>query len=176
MQLEKSKTLQNLKTALLREGAAFAEYTLFSEQAKKEGLEKIGNVFNLIANNEKAHAEIWFKYYHGIGNTEENLKSSADLEKYEYSDMYAQFAAEAEKEGFTDIAEKFNEVANIERSHEQQFLDLRNQLKSGEFFDKKKKTAWKCANCGNVYEGVSAPDVCPVCSYPKGYYAEAQKN
>ena len=106
----------------------------------------------------------------------ENLKSSADLEKYEYSDMYAQFAAEAEKEGFTDIAEKFNEVANIERSHEQQFLDLRNQLKSGEFFDKKKKTAWKCANCGNVYEGVSAPDVCPVCSYPKGYYAEAQKN
>ena len=98
MKLEDSQTSQNLKKAFLRESAAFAEYLFFAEQAQKEGLEQVFTVFDKFAKNEKAHATVWFKLYHGIADTLGNLNSSADLENYERTVMYKEFAKTAEDE------------------------------------------------------------------------------
>ena len=122
MELKGSKTEQNLMTAFAGESQARNKYTYFASVAKKEGYEQIAAIFEQTANNEKEHAKMWFKELQGIGNTMENLKAAAEGENYEWTDMYAQFAKEAEEEGFTALAAKFRGVAAIEKTHEERYL------------------------------------------------------
>lgn len=110
MELKGSKTEQNLQTAFAGESQARNKYTYFASVAKKEGYEQIAAIFEQTANNEKEHAKMWFKELHGIGSTPENLKSAAEGENYEWTDMYATFAKEAEEEGFTALAAKFRKI------------------------------------------------------------------
>lgn len=170
MKLSNTETGQNLKTAFLRESAAFMEYSFFATQAKIDGYENIYNIFNDTASNEREHAKIWFKLYHAIYSTKDNLLSSADLEKYEYSEMYNQFAKIAEKEGFSDIANLFTKVGEIEKAHEKRFLSLAKSIENNNVFSSKKPAIFKCLNCGYVFEGESAPKTCPVCSHPQSYF------
>lgn len=170
MKLEESKTQEILKKAFLRESAAFTEYSLFAEQAKKEGLEEMFRLFNTTATNEKAHAEIWFKLYHTVFATKDNLLNSADLEKYEYSVMYKEFAKIAKEEGFNDIATLFEKVGEVEKAHEKTFKEKAKLLEDKTLFSKNKEVVWKCANCGTIVKGNKAPDTCPVCSHPQGFF------
>lgn len=121
--------------------------------------------------NEKEHAKIWFKLAteeKGIGTTAENLKAAAAGENYEWTDMYAKFAAEAKEEGFTKIAFLFEQVGLIEKEHEARYLKLLANVEKGEVFAKSEKVVWQCSNCGYIHEGEKAPEVCPVCAHPKG--------
>ncbi|MBE5734439.1 MAG: rubrerythrin family protein [Clostridiales bacterium] len=171
MKLENSKTKENLQTAFLREGGAFCEYTFYAEQAKEDGFEQIYKVFTQFALNEQAHAKIWFKLFHGIAGTKDNLIDSADLEKHERSVMYADFAKTAREEGFEDIATLFDSVAQIEGQHEKRYRALAEQIEAGKIFCAKQQTEWQCANCGHVHTGKTPPEKCPVCSHPKAYFA-----
>ena len=121
MELKGSKTEQNLMTAFAGESQARNKYTYFASKAKKEGYEQIAAIFQETADNEKEHAKMWFKLLNGgeIGSTAENLKAAADGENYEWTDMYAEFAKTAKEEGFTRIAYLFEEVAKIEKEHEE---------------------------------------------------------
>ena len=119
MELKGSRTEQNLLTAFAGESQARNKYTYFASVAKKEGYEQIAAIFEQTANNEKEHAKMWFKELHGIGTTPENLKAAAEGENYEWTDMYAAFAKEAEEEGFKELAVKFRMVAEIEKHHEE---------------------------------------------------------
>ena len=121
MNFENSKTKDNLMTAFMRESGASNEYYFYAEQAKKDGYEDIAKTFSLFADNEKAHSKVWFKLFHGIAGTEDNLKDAADLENYERKVLYAEFAKTAREEGFEDIAKLFDGVAAIERQHEEQY-------------------------------------------------------
>ncbi len=171
MKRSDSKTQENLRRAFLEESAAYAEYQFYAERAKSEGFEEIYRTLNNFANNEKAHAEIWFKLYHGIANTKDNLSAAKDLENYERTVMYADFSKVAEEEGFKDIARLFDMVGEIERSHEQTYTTLLEKVKKNEVFTSNdENTVWKCANCGNEYVGKDAPDTCPVCSHPQAYF------
>ncbi len=174
MKLKDSKTAQNLMTAYLRESGAYNEYTFYAEQAKTEGYEQIYNIFTQFANNEQAHAKVWFKLFHTISSTEENLKDAADLENFERTVLYADFAKEARKEGFEDIAQIFDKVAEIEKQHEERYLCLYKQLKEGTFFEKQEDGEWKCLNCGHTLMGTEPPESCPVCSHPKGFFMPLQ--
>ncbi|MBQ9485579.1 MAG: rubrerythrin family protein [Clostridia bacterium] len=174
MKFENSKTIKNLRTAFLAESGAMNEYNFFATQAKKDGFEEIADVLNTFALNEKAHAEIWFKAYHGIGDTAQNLLSSADLENYERTVMYAEFAETARKEGFNDIAEKFDGVAAIEGAHETRYNELYKALSENSTFKGEADTVWKCANCGHIHKGKTPPEKCPVCSHPQGYFYKTQ--
>lgn len=170
MRLKDSKTQQNLMTAFLRESGAFNEYSFYAEQAKKEGFEKIYNTFSLFAKNEQAHAKIWFKLFHGIADTAGNLKDSADLEHYESSVLYAEFSKTAREEGFMDIAELFDGVAQIERQHEEQYNILLKKVMANGMFVSKQEAMWKCANCGHSHMGKEPPQKCPVCSHPIAFF------
>ena len=172
MELKGSKTEQNLMAAFAGESQARNKYTYFSSKAKKEGYEQIAAIFEETANNEKEHAKMWFKELHGgeVPSTLENLLAAAEGENYEWTDMYAEFAKTAEDEGFTRIAYLFNEVAKIEKEHEERYRKLRENIENGVVFEKKEQTMWICRNCGHVHYGEKAPKVCPVCAHPQSYF------
>ena len=176
MELKGSKTEQNLWTAFAGESQARNKYSYYASKAKKDGYVQIAQIFEETANNEKEHAKIWFKLLEGIGSTAENLKHAAEGENYEWTDMYATFAKEAEEEGFTKLAEQFRGVAAIEKAHEERYRKLLHNVEAKEVFEKSGVTLWECRNCGHLVMGVKAPDVCPVCAHPQSYFEVRAEN
>lgn len=172
MELKGSQTEKNLATAFAGESQARNKYTYFASKAKKEGYEQISAIFNETADNEKEHAKLWFKYLEGgdIKSTAENLAAAAAGENYEWTDMYKGFAEVAEKEGFKEIAMKFKMVAAIEKTHEERYKKLLENVKDGKVFIAKDVVIWKCRNCGHIVVGKFAPEICPVCGHPKSYF------
>lgn len=172
MQLDGSKTLENLKTAIAGESQARTKYTIYGEIARKEGYEAIGDIFDSTAANEKAHAELWLSLIsEGIpANTQKALENAAGGEHYEWTDMYAGFAKTAREEGFDNIAVLFDMVGAIEREHEARYRCLIEQLEQGKVFTDDGETVWYCRNCGHIHHGKSAPQVCPVCKKPQSYF------
>lgn len=176
MELKGSKTEKNLQVAFAGESQARNKYTYFASKAKKEGYNQIANIFLETAENEKEHAEIWFKLLNGIGNTEENLVSAAEGEKYEWTEMYRVFAEEAKQEGFSHIAELFKMVAKIEKVHHERYEALLKNIREGKVFKKDNVVIWQCANCGHIHVAIEAPAVCPVCAHPQSYFQLEAKN
>ena len=178
MELKGSKTEQNLLAAFAGESQARNKYTYFASKAKNEGFVQISKIFEETANNEKEHAKIWFKLLNGgaVGTTEENLKAAAEGENYEWTDMYPTFAKEAKEEGFDDIAFLFEEVAKIEKEHDNRYKALLKSLQEKRVFERAKEIEWECSNCGHRHNGTKAPDLCPVCKHPQAYFMETAKN
>lgn len=176
MELKGSKTEANLLAAFSGESQARNKYTFYASKAKKEGYVQISNIFTETAANEKEHAEIWFKLAQGIGTTAENLKDAAAGENYEWTEMYAGFAATAREEGFDKIAELFEGVAAVEKEHEERYLALLKNVEDGTVFEKDDVVFWKCSNCGHIHIAKVAPDICPVCSHDKSYFELQSKN
>lgn len=170
MELKGSKTEKNLQTAFAGESQARNKYTYFASVAKKEGFVKISKVFEETAANEKEHAELWFKELGGIGDTAANLEAAAEGENYEWTEMYKEFAEVAEEEGFKALAFKFREVAKIEKSHEERYRKLLDDLKTDHIFVSDEVSIWRCSNCGYITVGKAAPKVCPVCAHPQSYF------
>lgn len=176
MDLKGTKTEQNLLTAFAGESQARNKYTYFASVARKEGYEQIAEIFENTANNEKEHAKMWFKELGGIGDTQKNLKDAADGENYEWTDMYARFAEEAREEGFIELAVKFEMVAKIEKTHEERYLKLLNNVEMQKVFEKSEQTMWECRNCGHLVVGKKAPAVCPVCAHKQSYFEVRKEN
>ncbi len=170
MNFNESKTKENLMTAFLRESGATLEYGFYAEQAKKDGFEKIAQTFNVFASNERAHAKVWFKLFHAIADTQGNLKDAKDLENFERSVLYSGFAKTAREEGFTDVAEKLEGVAVIERQHEEEYKALLEQVKNDCVFQSDEEVWWQCLNCGHRHKGTTPPETCPVCDHPQAFF------
>lgn len=173
-----TKTEENLKKALAGESEARTKYDFFASKAKKDGYEQIAAIFAETALNEKEHAKMWYKELHGgeVGPTEVNLQAAADGENYEYSDMYVEFARVAREEGFDELAEKFDQVAAIEKSHEERYLKLLDNVKEKKVFSRDGDCVWVCRNCGHIVIGKEAPEVCPVCAHPQAYFEIKPEN
>ncbi len=176
MNLKGTKTEQNLMSAFAGESQARNKYTYFASVAKKEGYEQISALFAKTADNEKEHAKMWFKLLGGLGTTAQNLADAAAGENYEWTDMYATFAKEADEEGFHDIAEKFRAVAEIEKAHEERYRKLLSNVELQKVFEKGEMTMWECRNCGHLVMGKKAPDICPVCAHPQSYFEVRAEN
>ena len=176
MELKGSRTEANLLAAFAGESQARNKYTYFASKAKKEGYEQIAALFQKTADNEKEHAKMWFKELGLLQDTAANLKSAAEGENYEWTDMYAKFAEEAEAEGFTEIAAKFRMVADIERAHEERYLALLKNVETKKVFEKCGAIMWECRNCGHLVVGEKAPEVCPVCAHPQSYFDVRAEN
>ena len=171
MELKGSKTEKNLMEAFAGESQARNKYTYFASKAKKEGFEQIAAIFLETADNEKEHAELWFKYLHGgkVPSTEENLLAAAEGENFEHTDMYLRMAREAREEGFNEIAIKFELVGKIEAEHEKRYLKLLENLKTDKVFIAEDVVVWKCRNCGHIHVGKKAPEMCPTCNHAKSF-------
>jgi rubrerythrin len=183
MELRGSQTEKNLLAAFAGESQARTRYTFFASVAKTEGYEQISAVFQETSDNEKEHAQLFFKRLKGgmveitasypagiIGITPQNLKAAAEGEKLEWGTLYPAFAEAAKKEGFMDVAKTFNMVAKVENYHERRFRKLLANVEQGTVFKKDSPIKWKCRNCGYVFEGREAPEKCPVCDHPRSYF------
>jgi rubrerythrin len=184
-----SKTEKNLLKAFAGESQARNRYTFFASVAKKEGYEQIADIFLETADNEKEHAEVFFKHLEGgdleitaaypagkIGNTTENLLAAAEGEKLEWGTLYPEFEKIAKQEGFEDVAESFEEIAEVEEQHEIRYRKLLENVKNGTVFKRDKEVKWKCRNCGYVHSGKEAPDICPACKHSQSYYELLAEN
>ena len=174
--LKGSKTEQNLMAAFAGESQARNKYDYYASKAKKDGFEQIAAIFQETANNEKEHAKLWFKLFHGINSTLDNLLDAAAGENYEWTEMYKEFAEIADKEGFPEIAAQFRGVAAIEKHHEERYNKRATAVKNGEVFVKMAENDWVCRNCGHVHIGKSAPELCPVCAHPQAYFELLKEN
>ncbi|MDD4816226.1 MAG: rubrerythrin family protein [Clostridia bacterium] len=172
MELKGTKTEKNLWEAFAGESQARNKYDFFASQAKKDGYEKISEIFTETFGNEREHAKLWYKMVVGgkIKDTYQNLLLSAAGEKEEYTNMYKKMAEEAKAEGFLEIAKKFEGVAKIEKLHEQRFLAYAKTIKDETVFKSETEVIWKCRNCGHNHKGKVAPTVCPVCDHPQSYF------
>jgi ferredoxin hydrogenase len=171
-----TKTEQNLMEAFAGESMARNKYTYFASVAKKAGFEQIAALFLETADQEKEHAKMWFKALGELGNTAENLLHAAEGENYEWTEMYEQFAKDAEEEGFTRLAYQFRAVAKIEKAHEERYRALLNNVEMQAVFAKSEMTMWECRNCGHLVMGKKAPQVCPVCNHPQSYFEVRKEN
>lgn len=176
MDLKGTKTEQNLRDAFSGESEARNKYTFFASVARKEGYQQIAAIFEETASNEKEHAKLWFKALKGISNTPENLLNAANSENYEWTDMYDRFAKDADEEGFTALAEQFRKVGEIEKSHEERFRKLLNNVEMKAVFEKSGEVIWECRNCGHLVIGKKAPEVCPVCAHPQSFFEVRKEN
>ena len=178
MELKGSKTEANLMAAFAGESQARNKYTYYASKAKKEGYEQIAEIFEETANNEKEHAKIWFKLLNGgeISGTEENLKSAAEGENYEWTEMYKEFAETARAEGFDNIAKLFESVGEIEKHHEERYMKLVGNIENNLVFERDEEKIWICRNCGHIYKGKKALKVCPVCKHPESYMEIKKEN
>lgn len=178
-----SQTEKNLLTAFAGESQARNRYTYFASQAKKEGYVQISHIFEETANQEKEHAERFFKFLEGgevgvgagfpagvIGSTLENLKAAAGGEHYEWTEMYPGFAKIAKDEGFKDVAAAFENISVAERQHEKRYLDLAGNIEAERVFKREEKVVWRCRNCGFLHEGKEAPNQCPACVHPQAHF------
>ena len=175
--LKGTKTEQNLLAAFAGESPAAVKYGYFASKAKKDGYQQIAAIFEETAGNEKEHAKLWFKELHGgMPDTPDNLREAADGEHFEWTDMYEQFAKDAEEEGFTALAAKFRQVAAIEKSHEERYRKLLSNIENALVFSKDGDAVWICRNCGHIVIGKQAPEVCPVCNHPQSYFEVKAEN
>ncbi len=151
---------------------ASTKYAIYGMKAKEDGYEQIGNIFEETSGNEREHAEIMLKIIHGgeVPSTLENLKDASKGEYSEWSGIYKEFAKVASQEGYAELAKIFSGIAAIEESHDYRFTQLAENIETGLVFCKKEEIWWLCLNCGNMYYGECAPERCPVCGYPQGYY------
>ncbi len=178
-----SKTEKNLLISFAGEGQARNRYTLWASRAKKDGFVQISNIFTLTANQEKEHAERFFKFLEGgelnisgtfpagvISDTLHNLQEAAANEHEEGDILYPRFATEAMEEGFNEIADAFNAISVAERAHEKRYLELAGNLVDDIVFKRKEAVMWQCSNCGYVIIAKEPPEKCPSCEHEKGYF------
>ncbi len=184
-----TETEKNLLKSFAGESQARNRYTYFASVARKEGYEQISGIFLETADNEKEHAKVFFKYLEGgevtitagypagvIGNTRQNLEAAADGENLEWTTLYSDFARVAREEGFPEIANSFDQIAKVEKFHEQRYRKLIENVEKNEVFQKPKVVKWHCRNCGYIFEGTEAPKECPACRHPQGFYEVLAEN
>ena len=171
-----TKTEKNLWEAFIGESQARNKYTYFASVAKKAGYEQIAALFQKTADNEKEHAELWFKALGEMGDTAENLLHAAEGEHAEWTCMYKRMALDAEEDGFPELAEQFRGVAEIEKMHEERYRALLRNVEMMEVFRKSGITIWECRNCGHVVVGLEAPKECPVCKHEQAYFEVRAEN
>lgn len=172
MDFKDSTTYKNLMNAFDGESKASTKYRIFASKARDDGFEQIGDIFDETSQNEQEHAEIWYKLLNGgeVPSTVENLKGAIGGETFEWTKMYKDYAETARAEGYNSIADLFEGVGNIERNHDRRYAILTRNIETGKVFCKNNEEIWICLNCGNLYRGKCAPEHCPVCGFPQGYY------
>lgn len=178
--------------AFAGESQARNRYTIAGETAKRQGMYIIKDLFTYTANQEKAHAEVFYRALKSCNSDNINIDGGYPVSYYddvakllraaehgefqEYDDVYPNFAKVAKEEGFIAISNIFNNIAEIEKKHGERFGKYADMIEKDTLYNREEETIWMCTNCGYIYEGKSAPNTCPVCTYPKGYFIEFEES
>ncbi len=186
---KESRTAKNLLTSYAFESQANTRYRFFSKKAEDDGYMQIAGIFQETADQEFEHALRFFKFFNegeleitasfltgAIRNTQDNLMSSAALENNVHTNLYPGFAVIAREENFGRAAETWDSIIVAERHHEKCFLALAENIRTGRIFKRDDPMVWRCRNCGFLHEGQEAPEKCPACVRPTGYFEFLKEN
>ncbi|KAL0216862.1 hypothetical protein RCL1_007345 [Eukaryota sp. TZLM3-RCL] len=183
-----SQTEKNLITHCVHETFAAQLYENFGKAAAKEGHNVIAKIFSETAAMERQHANQFYSFLQGgdvtihssfpagvpgtarVGNTIQNLESAIQGETGEFNVSYPEAARIALSEGFSEVAERYTAIAAAERFHAIRFQHYLDKLKNNSMYSSPDVQIWVCTNCGHIHEGTEAPDTCPACVHPKGYF------
>ncbi len=184
--LKDSQTKFNLMRGFAGESQARNRYTFGASQAKKEKLALIEKAFLYTADQERAHAKVFYNHLKELSgeniqidarypveifdNIVQTLRAAQHDEYQEWEQVYKSFANTAREEGFMSVANSFSQIAEIEKVHGDRFGDFAQQLENGSLFKSEKEEKWICLNCGHVHTSSEAPKACPVCHHPQGYF------
>lgn len=179
-----SQTKENLMRAFAGESQARNRYTFAAEQAKKEKLQAVEKIFLFTADQERAHAQVFYEHLRELAgssilvdgsypvdvyeNTLKLLQLAQHNEYQEYEDVYPTFGDIAKSEGFPQVAESFYKIAEIEKVHGERFGLFAEMIEDNTLHQRMTEERWMCLNCGYIYEGSRVPEKCPVCSHDKG--------
>lgn len=181
-----SVTKDNLMRAFAGESQARNRYIFAAGCAKKKKLQVVEAVFRYTANQEEAHAKVFYNHLKELSgetihvdggypvdiseDVEKLLRMAQHNEYEEYKDVYKAFGEKAREEGFTQVANSFFMIAEIEKKHGDRFGRFADLMESKGLFKENGKEKWICLNCGYIYEGGAAPEKCPVCLHDQGYF------
>lgn len=184
--LAKSQTCQNLMRAFAGESQARNRYTMAAGTARGQGLYVIEQLFLFTANQELAHAKLFYRHLQDLSGQTITvdgtypvdlcpdsmglLRAAQHNEYQEWEHDYRSFARTAREEGFDEIAKHFETIADIEKVHGDRFGRFADLLERGELFSSPEKVKWICLNCGHVVEAEIAQAHCQVCKHPQGYF------
>lgn len=183
-----TQTEKNLVSAYIAESTAYTRYMFYAKQANKEKYYPVEQVFTVTAKNEMHHAKVYFKFLEGgkvevpvnmdagvIGTTVENLTIAAEEEREEGVDFYTEAARVAREEGFDDIAEHFESIAQVESEHEKRFRYYLKQIQEGTLWKRDHPIKWQCLVCGYIFIGTEPPMTCPGCDHPREHYMAVEE-
>jgi rubrerythrin len=186
MDFRNCKTYVNVMRAFAGESQARNRYNIAASIARKEGLQIIEAIFNYTADQERAHAKVFYEFLKDASgeniaiegacpvdlhdSTLKLLRAAQYNENEEWEDVYRNFGLVAKEEGFANIARTFENIAKIERVHAERFGRYADELENGTLFKKKEEIVWICTNCGHIHMGKEAPEVCNVCRHPRGFF------
>ncbi len=186
MDFKNSKTHQNLMRAFAGESQARNRYTFAAEFAKEHGLYVVSDVFLFTADQERAHAKVFYDHLKELTGENLNIDAEYPVEVYdtmdkileaakhdeysEYEKIYKDFEEIAREEGYDAIAASFKMIAKIEKVHGDRFGEFLKAVKEDKMFRSDGEIYWFCTNCGHIHYADSAPEQCPVCKHPKGYF------
>ncbi|MGI6225713.1 MAG: rubrerythrin [Peptococcales bacterium] len=186
MNLKGSKTYENLMRAFAGESQARNRYNIAASAARNEGFYVVEAVFNYTADQERAHAKVFYQKLKNFAgdnisisgaypidlydSTVEALKAAQHNELEEWDEVYKNFGNLAKEEGFIEIAQVFERVANIEKVHADRFGRLAEEIENGIIFKRNEEIPWMCTVCGNIHVGKEAPKICNVCDHPQGFF------
>ena len=187
------ETPKKLFTAYVGESQARNRYTFFSKVAKKEGYVLVSEMFLKTANQEKTHADWFYRMLQGLkkeesfdemkvlpdadfpttlGSTIENLKSAVAGEDMEWQTLYPDIVETAENEGYSDIAKRVQAIIRAEKHHSERYGKLLKLVGDDVFFKRGEKVVWICLECGYEVGMDEIPKKfkCPSCSHPRAYF------
>lgn len=172
MDFQQSRTFINLQSAFEGELITSSKYEIYGIRAREEDYQQIGYAFDVISGYEREHARIWWGLLNDgvFPSTLQNLMDGADAEGDKGNSIYRDYAQVAREEGYDAIGALFDGVANIELNSEVIFRNFADQIQTNQVFCKPQEVLWVCINCGNIMGGLCAPEICPICGFPQGYY------
>lgn len=180
--LLKSETIKNLVNAFAGESQARNRYSFYAKAAKKEGYLQIAKIFEETAHNEHQHAKIFYKFIPPehykvcaefpffLGKTYDNLIAASDAEHEEWTVIYRHAADTAKAEGFNDISKAFSLIVDVEKYHQNRFLELAKHVKEKQVFSREYETQWICNKCGYHTISKAAPLNCPLCNHDYSHF------
>ena len=175
MNIKGTKTEKNLREAFAGESQARNKYTYFASAAKKRAMSRLPPSLRKPPTT-KGTCQALVQSIGRTGETPANLLQAAEGENYEWTEMYKNFAEDAEEEGFAALAAQFRMVAEIEKAHEERYRALLSNVELKKVFEKAEETTWECRNCGHLVTGKKAPGICPVCQHAQSYFEVRKEN
>ncbi len=189
MDFQKSVTKENLARSFASECQEGARYQFLAKKAQDEGYQYMSALIRTLAHNEMAHAQQFFNkiteygganvqnieitagYPFRSGELCDALKIEAENERMSGESIYPSFADTAREEGFKDVADLFDMVSMVEKSHNKTLTELHKGLCGNSLYKcKTGKHPFKCDNCGTIILNKTAPKTCPLCQMGQGYY------